>query len=221
MLTSKPISESGKANLIGHMSWSDIIAGLSLAGLLLPEAVAYSSIANLPPQAGVIALFAGLICYGLVGTSRFAIVSATSSSAAVLAAASVTMSSGDNTLRFAIAIGLVMLTGLFFIIAGLSRIGSMSNFIAKPVLRGFAFGLAIVIILKQVANVVGVHPHHSDLIRFMAELFSQTMMWNWAASALADGASGEASGVEAFTVSPPFAGRTDRRDGTKIGRAHV
>jgi MFS superfamily sulfate permease-like transporter len=171
--------------MFGHMSGSDIIAGLSLAGLLLPEAVAYSSIANLPPQAGVIALFAGLICYGLVGTSRFAIVSATSSSAAVLAAASVTMSGGDNTLRLAIAIGLVMLTGLFFTIAGLSRIGSVSNFIAKPVLRGFAFGLAIVIILKQVANVVGVHPYHSDLIRFLAELFSQTMMWNWAAGTVA------------------------------------
>ena len=57
--------------------WLDVMAGVSIAGLLLPEAVAYSSIAALPPQAGVIALFAGLLCYGLFGTSRFAIVSAT------------------------------------------------------------------------------------------------------------------------------------------------
>jgi MFS superfamily sulfate permease-like transporter len=69
--------------------WQDVLAGLSIAGLLLPEAVAYSSIAALAPQ-GVIALFAGLLCYGLFGTSRFAIVSATSSSAAVLAAATAT-----------------------------------------------------------------------------------------------------------------------------------
>jgi MFS superfamily sulfate permease-like transporter len=185
MPTPNPRPEPGKANLIERLSWPDIIAGLSLAGLLLPEAVAYSSIANLPPQAGVIALFTGLICYGMVGTSRFAIVSATSSSAAVLAAASATIASGDNNLRLAIAIGLVMLTGLFFMVAGLSRIGGVSDFIAKPVLRGFAFGLAIVIILKQVANVVGVHPHHSDLIRFMAELFSQATVWNWAAGAVA------------------------------------
>jgi len=72
----------------------DLLAGLSIAGLLLPEAVAYSSIAALPPQAGVIALFAGLLCYGLFGTSRFAIVSATSSSAAVLAAAPATVAGG-------------------------------------------------------------------------------------------------------------------------------
>ena len=65
----------------------DLVAGVSIAGLLLPEAVAYSGIAGLPPQAGVIALLAGLVSYGFAGTSRYAIVSATSSSAAVLYAA--------------------------------------------------------------------------------------------------------------------------------------
>ncbi|HEY6355439.1 MAG TPA: SulP family inorganic anion transporter, partial [Burkholderiaceae bacterium] len=44
---------------------ADLLAGLSIAGLLLPEAVAYSGIAGLPPQAGVVALLAGLVCYGL------------------------------------------------------------------------------------------------------------------------------------------------------------
>ena len=68
------------------LAGADWIAGLSIAGLLLPEAVAYSGIAGAPPQAGVIALFAGLLVYGLLGTSRFAIVSSTSSSAAVLLA---------------------------------------------------------------------------------------------------------------------------------------
>src|SRR5476651_2835010 len=83
--------------------WQDLLAGLSIAGLLLPEAVAYSSIAALPPQAGVIALFAGLLCYGLFGTSRFAIVSATSSSAAVLAAATATLAGDNPTLRLSLA----------------------------------------------------------------------------------------------------------------------
>jgi MFS superfamily sulfate permease-like transporter len=174
-----PVSTKAK-----KLSWPDIIAGLSLAGLLLPEAVAYSSIANLPPQAGVIALFAGLICYGLLGSSRYAVVSATSSSAAVLAAASASLANGDNALRLALGMGLVLMTGLFFALAGMMRIGSVSDFIAKPVLRGFAFGLAIVIILGQIANVVGVHPHHSDLLRFVVELFSQIGNWNGAAIAV-------------------------------------
>ena len=185
MSTPAPLSNPGKTSLLDRVSWPDIIAGLSLAGLLLPEAVAYSSIANLPPQAGVIALFAGLVYYGLMGTSRFAIVSATSSSAAVLAAASATMAGPDNGLRLMIAVALVLVTGLFFTFAGLARAGSMSAFIAKPVLRGFAFGLAIVIIFKQVASVVGVHPQHSDLVRFLAELFGEIGQWNWAAGAVA------------------------------------
>lgn len=165
--------------------WQDLLAGLSIAGLLLPEAVAYSSIAALAPQAGVIALFAGLLCYGLFGTSRFAIVSATSSSAAVLAAATATLANGDPQLRSALAIGLVLVTGAFFLLAGLFKLGSVTSFIAKPVLRGFAFGLALTIILKQVASVVGVHLSEPNLVRFVPQLFEQLPHWNWVGAGVA------------------------------------
>ncbi|MHC8351352.1 SulP family inorganic anion transporter [Pseudomonas sp. RT4P38] len=158
--------------------WLDMLAGLSIAGLLLPEAVAYSSIAALPPQAGVIALFAGLLCYGLFGTSRFAIVSATSSSAAVLAAATATLANGDSGLRMTLAIGLVLVTGGFFLLAGLFKLGSVTSFIAKPVLRGFALGLAVTIILKQVASIVDVHLSNGNLIRFLPQLLEQWPQWN-------------------------------------------
>ncbi|MGZ3241159.1 MAG: SulP family inorganic anion transporter [Burkholderiaceae bacterium] len=167
-----------ESNTTDKTHWQDIIAGLSIAGLLLPEAVAYSTVANLPLQTGVIALFAGLLCYGLFGTSRFAIVSATSSSAIVLAAASASLAHGDIALRISLAMGLVIVTGLFFLIAGFARLGSISDFIAKPVLRGFAFGLAIVIIIKQLAAIVGVHPIRGDVIGFLMELFAHIAVWN-------------------------------------------
>ncbi|MFJ4197549.1 SulP family inorganic anion transporter [Pseudomonas sp. NPDC089534] len=165
--------------------WQDLLAGLSIAGLLLPEAVAYSTIAALAPQAGVIALFAGLLCYGLLGTSRFAIVSATSSSAAVLAAATATLANGDPQLRSTLAVGLVLVTGALFVLAGLFRFGSVTSFIAKPVLRGFAFGLALTIILKQVASVVGVHLTDANLVRFAPQLLEQLPQWNWPSAAVA------------------------------------
>ncbi|WP_277761668.1 SulP family inorganic anion transporter [Pseudomonas sp. A34-9] len=165
--------------------WRDVLAGLSIAGLLLPEAVAYSTIAALAPQAGVIALFAGLLCYGLFGTSRFAIVSATSSSAAVLAAATATLANGDPQLRATLAVGLVLVTGALFVLAGIFRLGSVTAFIAKPVLRGFAFGLALTIILKQVASVVGVHLTDANLVRFAPQLLAQLPQWNWPAAAVA------------------------------------
>lgn len=163
----------------------DILAGLSIAGLLLPEAVAYSSIAALPPQAGVIALFAGLLCYGLMGTSRFAIVSATSSSAAVLAAATASLAGDDPALRLPLAFGLVLVTGAFFLLAGLFKLGGVTSFIAKPVLRGFAFGLALTIILKQLASVVGVHLTDNNLVRFLPQLLEQWPRWNWPAALVA------------------------------------
>jgi MFS superfamily sulfate permease-like transporter len=159
--------------------WQDAVAGLSIAGLLLPEAVAYSGIAGLPPQAGIIALIAGLACYGLFGTSRFAIVSATSSSAAVLGAATTSLAGTDATLRMALAAGLVLVTGAYFVLAGMARLGSVTDFIAKPVLRGFSFGLALVIILRQLATIAGVHPPTSDLLWFVVGLINAFADWNW------------------------------------------
>ncbi|MDY7572694.1 SulP family inorganic anion transporter [Actimicrobium sp. CCI2.3] len=170
---------------VPRLPWPDLLAGLSLAGLLLPEAVAYASIAGLPPQAGVIALFAGLLCYALLGTSRFAIVSATSSSAAVLAAAATSVGGVDLSLRLTAAIGLVLVTGLLFTAASAARIGSVSDFIAKPVLRGFAFGLALVIVFKQCASVLGASLHHTDIVRQLIDLGDQFATWNWAAALLA------------------------------------
>ncbi|MNF52870.1 putative sulfate transporter [compost metagenome] len=160
-------------------SWlPDLLAGLAVAGLLVPEAVAYSSIAGLPPQYGVIALLAGLTCYGLVGRSRFAIVSATSSSAAVLAAATVSLAPGDASLKLALATGLVLLTGSFFLLAGFARLGNISAFIAKPVLRGFTFGLTLIIIVRQLPHILGVQPPHNDILRSSFELVAQFRLWN-------------------------------------------
>jgi len=156
----------------------DLVAGVSVAGLLIPEAVAYSGIAALPPGWGVIALLAGLSCYGLVGSSRFAIVSATSSSAAVLAAATASIAGANAAQRPTLAAGLVLLTGIFFAAASLARLGAISNFIAKPVLRGFTFGLALVIIVKQLPKMLGVHSAHADILVYAFDLFAQASSWN-------------------------------------------
>ncbi|MEA5097650.1 MAG: SulP family inorganic anion transporter, partial [Burkholderiaceae bacterium] len=166
-------------------NWSDVIAGLSLAALLLPQALAYSSIGNLSPQSGLIALFAGLICYGIFGASRFAIVSATSSSAIVLAAATASVSNGNEALRLVLAVGLVTVTGVFFMLASLARMGNITNFIAKPVLRGFTFCLSVVIILQQCFDVVSVDPVAGNTFDNVISLLSQFNDWNIPSIAIA------------------------------------
>ena len=171
-------------NKVPDFHFGDALTGLSLAGLLLPEAVAYSGLANLPPQAGVIGLFAGLLCYALIGHSRYAIVSATSSSAAVLAAATLALGANAPTQRIAFASILVCATGIAFLLAGSARLGAMSNLIARPVLRGFAFGLALVIVVKQWPHIVGVHTHSTDFFALLAEIFRAVDSWQPASLAV-------------------------------------
>ncbi len=156
----------------------DFVAALSLLGLLLPEAVAYAGIAELPPQAGIMALLAGLACYALLGNSRFAIVSATSSSAAVLAVATTTLADGNAALRAGFAMAIVAATGVFFIIAASAKLGRLTDFIARPVLQGFSFGLALVIVLRQWAEVVGVHLHSGPTLLNLPYLLSEFAHWN-------------------------------------------
>ena len=158
-------------------SVADLLAGLSIAGLLLPEAVAYSHLASLPPQAGVIALFAGLVCYGLIGRSRFAIVSATSSSAAVLASALLALGASGAAQRAALAVLLVAGAGVAFALCAALRLGAMSNLIARPVLRGYAFGLALVIAVKQWPTVAGVHVTSGGFFALIVELLRGLPSW--------------------------------------------
>jgi MFS superfamily sulfate permease-like transporter len=155
----------------------DALAGLSLAGLLLPEAVAYSGLANLPPQAGVIGLLAGLLCYALIGRSRYAIVSATSSSAAVLAAATAALGANTAAMRIAYASVLVCATGIAFLLAGGARLGAMSNLIARPVLRGFSFGLALVIAVKQWPHIVAMQAQSTDFFALLGEILRHAGAW--------------------------------------------
>jgi MFS superfamily sulfate permease-like transporter len=159
-------------------SVADLLAGLAIAGLLLPEAVAYSGLAGLPPQAGVIALFAGLVCYGLLGRSRFAIVSATSSSAAVLASATLALGAATVGQRAAFATLLVAGGGVAFAAAGVLRLGAMSSLIARPVLRGYAFGLALVIAVKQWPTLVEVPAHSGGFFALITEMARGYAHWH-------------------------------------------
>jgi len=157
---------------------ADIIAGLSISGLLLPEAVAYSALAGLPPQTGVIALFAGLLSYGLIGQSSFAIVSATSSSAAVLASALAALGAQDPAQRLAFSFLLVIGCGIAFVLAGGLRLGAMSNLIARPVLRGYSWGLALVITIKSWPQLAGVSTESSSALALLVALLRDFADWH-------------------------------------------
>jgi MFS superfamily sulfate permease-like transporter len=77
-----------------------------------------------------------------------------------------------------LAFGLVIFTGIFFILAGIAKMGNVTDYISKPVLRGFAFGLAVTIVFKQFVSMSGIHTDHGDLLRAAPELLQHFHEWN-------------------------------------------
>ena len=136
----------------------DAIAGLTLWGLVVPEGMAYAGIADLPPQAGLYTLVVSLAIYALMGTSRHLAVGPTSATAALLASSVTTAviatagDAGDRGTYAASAAAFVLVTGVVFLVAGMLRLGFVTQFLSKPVMDGFVMGLAIFVAVGQLKS---------------------------------------------------------------------
>ena len=150
----------------------DVVAALTVIGLLVPESMAYAQIAGVPPQAGLYATLAGLVIYAVFGTSRQLVCSPTST-AAIMVAAVVATNGASSPARAAALVSMAaILAGLISVVAGAARLGFISAFLARPVVTGYVIGLALTIIVRQVPKLLGLHlPPSSNLIRLLwAEL---------------------------------------------------
>lgn len=165
--------------------WRDLSAGLCVAGLLLPEAVAYAGLAHLPVVHALIGLMTGLGLYAMLGSSRFAIVAPTSSSATLSAAAVLTWSGAGMPVSLPAytqaVLALTMLAGGLLMALALARQGQLSAFVSRPVLRGFALALAFTIVIKQLPDLLGLDvPNEgaSDPLHLLAFVATHTAQWH-------------------------------------------
>jgi high affinity sulfate transporter 1 len=139
-------------------SWlrPDLIAGLTVWAVLVPEALAYASIAGVSPVVGLYAAPAALVFYAALGSSRHLVVGPMSATAA-LSAATVAKFAGGGSDRFVqLTVALALITGLIALVAGLLRLGFLANYISEPVIKGFIVGLALTIIAGQLPKLFGV-----------------------------------------------------------------
>jgi high affinity sulfate transporter 1 len=141
---------------------ADVVAGVALAALLIPEGMAYAGIAGVAPQAGLFSAAIGLFVYALLGSSRHLAVSATSGSAAMLAALVGPLAGGDAGRYALLASATAISVGILLLIGATFKLGFVSEFIAKPVLKGFVFGLSLTIMLKQLPKLLGVEKGAGD-----------------------------------------------------------
>ena len=134
----------------------DVVAGLTVWAVLVPEALAYATIAGVSPVVGLYAAPAALIFYAAFGSSRHLVVGPMSATAALSAATVAEFATQGSDKFVAFTAALAITTGLAALVAGLARLGFLANFISEPVLKGFIVGLALTIIMGQLPALFGV-----------------------------------------------------------------
>lgn len=142
-----------------------MIAGATVWGLLVPESIAYAGLAGLPPQAGLYTLLATLAAYAVFGTSRHLVAAATSAAAVLLASSVGGLAGADAARYMSDAAGLVIFCGGLFLIAGFLRLGFVAQFLSRPVMEGFVFGLAIFVTVSQLPKLFGIEKGSGDTIK--------------------------------------------------------
>jgi high affinity sulfate transporter 1 len=140
----------------------DLVAGLTIVALLVPEGMAYAEMAGMPPQTVFYIAPVALVLHAIFSTSRHLIVTI-SSAIAVTAAAIVGAFAAPGSPQFVEMMAmLAILTGVISVLCGLLKLGRIAQFFSESVLTGFVFGLALVIAIKQVPKILGIEGGGED-----------------------------------------------------------
>jgi len=157
----------------------DLIAGLTVWAFLVPEALAYASIAGVSPVVGLYAAPGALIFYAAFGSSRHLVVGPMAATAALSAAAVGNIAAGKAGVFAALTVTLALTTGALALAAGLARLGFVANFISEPVMKGFIVGLALTIIVGQLPKLAGVEKGSGDFFRQLWDFLTRLDQISW------------------------------------------
>lgn len=143
---------------------SDLVAGVTVALILVPQSMAYAQIGGLPPQIGLYASVLPLLIYGLLGTSRSLGLGPTAITGLVSFAGAAPLAPVGSVEFIEIAVLLAMMSGIIQLVLGLLRAGFLANFLSRPVLVGFLNGAAILVAMSQVGNLLGLQIPRTNYI---------------------------------------------------------
>jgi SulP family sulfate permease len=162
----------------------DLVAGLTVAVILIPQAMAYAMIAGLPPVYGLYAAIFPLFVYMLLGTSKNLGIGPVAMDSLLVAAGLGTLVVSNVENYIALAILLAFLVGAIQFVLGILRMGFLVNFLSKPVINGFTSAAAIIIIFSQLKHLLGSNIARSskfhELILNAWEKISETNMYDFA-----------------------------------------
>ncbi len=147
-------------------SWlrSDLVAGLVLTAVLVPVGMGYAEAAGLPAIYGLYATIVPLLAYAIFGPSRILVLGPDSSLAAIIAAVIVPLAAGDPARTVALAGMLAIFTGLLCILAGLARLGFITELLSKPIRYGYMNGIALTVLIGQLPKLFGFSAEGSGVL---------------------------------------------------------
>ncbi|MFL2594281.1 MAG: SulP family inorganic anion transporter, partial [Flavobacteriaceae bacterium] len=158
--------------------FSDLIAGVSIAVIVIPQGLAYAMIAGLPPIYGLYAALIPQLIHGIMGTSRHPAVGPVALDSLVVAIALSALSLSGIEEVIAVAIFLATMVGVLQLLMGLLQMGVLANYLSRPVISGFTSAAAIIIGLSQVKHLLGLQIESSNQIQKMilpvVQNFSET-----------------------------------------------
>ena len=133
----------------------DIVAGLVLTTMLVPVGIAYAVASGVPGIYGLYATIIPLLAYALFGPSRILVLGPDSSLAAVILAVVLPLSGGDPTRAIALAAMMAIVSGTVCILAGVARLGFVTELLSKPIRYGYMNGIALTVLISQLPKIFG------------------------------------------------------------------
>jgi high affinity sulfate transporter 1 len=151
----------------------DLLAGLAVAALLIPQALGYARIAGVPVQIGLYAVPLALVAYAVLGSSTQLIVGPASTVAIVSGSIVADITRGDPQDAIKVTAALAIATGVVLLLCGLLRIGWVAEFLSKPIVTGFVFGLTLTIVVGELPVLIGVPKPPGDVIGVIIRTFQE------------------------------------------------
>ena len=167
----------------------DFAAGLVLTTMLIPVGIAYAVASGVPGIYGLYATIIPLLAYALFGPSRIMVLGPDSSLAALILAVVLPLSAGDPMRAVAVAGLLAVVSGLVCILAGVLRLGFITELLSKPIRYGYMNGIALVVLISQLPKLFGFAVEHTGPLMDLARIAQAVLhgQVNWAAFGIGAG----------------------------------
>ena len=158
----------------------DLIAGITVGIVLIPQGIAYALIAGLPPIYGLYCALVPQIMYAIFGSSKQVAIGPVAMDSLIVATGVSTLALAGSESYISIAILLALMVGSIQFIMGIFSLGFIVNFLSKPVITGFTSSVALIIGINQFRNLLGVDFIQSDQIQYvLADIWVQITNYNY------------------------------------------